>query len=303
MIYYDPTEARKGTRLQQEVINVGKPLKHLEMLTGADLLVTPYEKSIEIPDSLANDINENALHIIGAYREPPTDVSKRTGIPLPAILSTKRFFDACRTGILIQRKSGMDFTASIPKLHEILGRMLLWTPDPWLLIAANIGCNKDGKAVIDGKTSAFTHKTVVSAKMSWMLSGGKVIEISRDNLTGHVIEYAERKLKQLAIDNQKFVVRKRWAKQNVVGPNDPRWEWMNVLMNLQGIGQKRAKALADYSGNLVNALVFLSDTDAVVKLGRNDIARKSDSVKFRKMLGIDDGNILAEIGILGKDNE
>ena len=53
----------------------------------------------------------------------------------------------------------------------------------------------------------------------------------------------------------------------------------------------------------MNALVFLSDTDAVVKLGRNDIARKSDSVKFRKMLGIDDGNILAEIGILGKDNE
>jgi len=182
-IYYDPTEARKKSKLQPEVINAGKPLKHLEMLTGADLLVTPLDESIVIPDAFAKAINENALHIIGTiYKERATDVARCTEIPLPGILATYRFWRACQSGILIQRKSGHDFTNSIPKLDEILGRMILWTPDPWLLIAANIGCNKDGKAVVDGTVSGFTHRQVTSAKMSWMLSGGNVIEISRDGM-------------------------------------------------------------------------------------------------------------------------
>jgi len=59
---------------------------------------------------------------------------------------------------------------------------------------------------------------------------------------------------------------------------------------------KRAKALADYTGSLVNALTFLADTDAVKKLGRNEVARVSDSVKFRKLLDIPDDNKLMEIG-------
>ena len=296
MIYYDPTEARKGSRLQQKVIDAGKPLKHLELLTGADLLVTAYNKNPSVPDAFVKQINENAVEIVGMYSDKPQTTAKATGIPLPAILATRRFFDACRTGVLIQRKSGMDFVASIPKLNEIIGRMLLWTPDPWLLIAANIGCDRNGKAVIDGKVTGFTHKAVVSSKTSWMLSGGKVVEVSRDGLTNDFIDYINRKLELLYKDSQKFVVRQRWAKQQIVGPNDPRWEWMNVLMNLHGIGQKRAKALADYCGNLSNALIFLSDTEAVEELGRNDIARVSDSKKFRKLLGINENNKLTVIG-------
>jgi len=296
-IYYDPSESRDKTRLQQEVINAGKPLDNLEMLTGADLLVTPIIDNINIPKPFVSSINENALTVIGKmYNSKPIEVAKYVEIPLPAVLATYKFWQACQAGILIQRKSGNDFTASIPKLNEIIGRMLLWTPDPWLLIAANIGCDRDGKAVIDGKTSGFTHKQVVSSKMSWMMSGGNVIEISRDNLTSHVIEYAERKLKQLNQDQNKFVVRRKWTRQTIVGPNDKRWEWMNVLINLPGIGQKRAKALADYAGNLVNAIVFLCDTNAVKELGNNDVARVSDSIKFRKLLGIVDDNTLGELG-------
>lgn len=304
MIYYDPSESRSGTRLQQDVIDAGHPLPNLELLTGADLLVTPFDERINIPTPIAKQIDENSVYIIGMLENSElSEIAKELSIPLPVIISANKLYNVCKYGILIQRKSGTDFTSSIPKLSEILGRMTLWTPDPWLLISANIGCNKDGKAIIDGKESGFTHKQVVSAKMSWMLRGGSVIEISRDNLTSHVIESAERKLNEFKTEKSKFIVRQKWSRQNIIGANDPRWQWMNVLTQFSGIGQKRAKAIADYCGTLVDAMIFLSDTDAVKALGQPDIARVSDSEKFRKLIGVADGNILSMEGIIGRENE
>lgn len=289
-IYYDISEGRSGTRLQEEVRASGKPLDNLEMITGTDLLITPYEHNLIIPRNVADAIVENNTEIIANRHliHDSQELSKAVGIPLPIAVSVKHFWIACQKGILIQRKSGMDYPSSIPKLNEIFGRMLLWTPDPWLLISANIGCDRNGKAVIDGKTSGFKYSQLIGAKISWMMSGGNVVEIPRDNLTALIVNYIDSKLIRLEKDDTKFVVRQKWTRQNIVGPNDKRWEWMNVLIQLPGIGQKRTKALADYAGNLASAIEFLNDTEAVKTLGRNDIARTVDSLKFRKLLGFDD---------------
>ena len=40
-IFYDPTEAREGTKLPMNVIQAGVPLPGLEGLTGGDILISP----------------------------------------------------------------------------------------------------------------------------------------------------------------------------------------------------------------------------------------------------------------------
>lgn len=297
-IYYDVSEGREGTRLDQNIVDVGKPLQNLEMITGADLLVTPFEKNISLPTPIANLITEKRIRIVELILKDntPAEIAKDTGISMPAAIQAVNLWTASQMGILVQRKSGQDFTSSIPKLHEIESRMLLWTPDPWLLIAANIGSDRNGKAVVDGKAVTFTYRQVVSAKTAWMFYGGNVLEVSRDNLSPLFFEYTERKLDAIVKNPTKLVARRTWARQHLVGSNDKRWRWMNILMGFDGIGALRAKRIADYCGSLVKSLVFLSDTNAVEALGDNDIARISDSLKFRKLLEIADDNTLAEVG-------
>jgi hypothetical protein len=293
MIYFDPTETSSNTRLSKSVVQAGKNLDNLERLTGADILVTPFGKKLSAP----LDLDEDAVSVVGGISRGQTDreIAKETGVSFPTIIKARKLWVACQQGILIQRKSGTDFTSSIPKLHEIFGRMRLWTPDPWLLVSANIGCNRHGKAVIDGKESGFTHKQLVGIKMSWSLSGGNVIEISRDGLVGHVLEYADSKLKKLQEEDTKFVVRHKWTRQNIVGANDPRWQWMQVLVDLPGIGSKKARAIAEYCGTLANSLEFLTDPNYKEYDGYPTVVNPSDIEKNRNLMGLPEGNKLGQI--------
>jgi len=301
MIYYDQSEGRKGTRLPQSIQDAGEPLMHLECLTGADLLVTPYTEKIVLQQSY----NDSAASVVALLNNHKTvnEIANELELPLLSIISMKKLKIACEMGILIQRKSGQDFTSSIPKLGEIFGRMKLWTPDPWLLISANIGCNRKGKAVVDGKETGFNYKQVISAKMSWSFNGGSVIDTARDNLMSGVLDYAERKLKELQKDNIKYIVRQKWSRQHIIGPNDTRWEWMQVLMSLPSIGQKKTREIADWAGSLSESLIFLTDPEWENYPGKPDSVRPSDIKKVRALMGLEEDNRLEKIGTFGREKK
>jgi len=301
MIYYDQSEGRKGTRLPQSIIDAGKPLQHLERLTGADLLATPYNEKLFLKASYDDDAS-SIVALLNQHKSE-REIASELSVALPMVISVKKLKIACEMGILIQRKSGQDFTSSIPRLGEIFGRMKLWTPDPWLLISANIGCNRNGKAVVDGKETNFAYSQVVGAKMSWSFSGGNVVEVTRDNLISQILTYADKKLKELQEDNIRYIVRQKWSRQNIIGPNDIRWEWMQVLMSLPGIGQKKTREIADWTGNLADSLIFLTDPSWENYPGRPDSIRPSDIRKVRKLMSLEEDNRLEKIGVYKGDSK
>lgn len=301
MIYYDHTESRKGTRLPKKVVDAGKPLPNLEMYTGADLLITPYKEKIVLKPVEEEEIIDLAVGM--ETGKNVKQIVKETGIPLPIVVSAKKFWIACQVGILIQRKSGMDYPNSIQKIDEIFGRMKLWTPDPWLLVSANIGCNRQGKAVVDGRSTKFQYRTLISKKMSWSFNGGSVVEVPRDSLIPLVCDYANKKLEDIEKGDTKYVVRRKWSRQHIVGPNDKRWTWMQVLVDLPGIGNKKAKEVADYTGDLASAIVYLTDPVQNKFDTRPKSVRPSDIKKIRKMFGLADGVKLELMPVTDKDED
>jgi len=118
VIFYDPTEAREKTKLPANVIAAGVEMPGLEKFTGADLLLSPLSIPIE------------ALNVPGV----------------------EKLKVHCQAGMLIQRKSGMDFFSSIGRLMDIQWRMQQWGLG-WLLVTGNIGCGKNGLAYMDGRRS------------------------------------------------------------------------------------------------------------------------------------------------------
>lgn len=294
-IYYDPSEARKSTRLPKNVINAGKKLKNLELLTGADLLVTPYTETFKLSAKMDNDISALACSIQRGKKIK--EISKETSLSLPKVISAKKLWVASQMGILVQRKSGMDFVSSIPKLDEIFGRMKLWTPDPWLLLSANIGCDRNGYAVVDGRKTKFLYKSIIGKKMSWNFNGGSLIEVTRDKLIGITLDYANRKLEEFLKEKTKFVVRRKWTRQNIIGPNDERWQWMQVLVDLPGIGDKKAKAIAEYCGSLSRSFEFLTDPDFKKFAEYPKIVRPSDVKKNRELMGLDEDFMMGVVPI------
>ena len=104
-----------------------------------------------------------------------------------------------------------------------------------------------------------------------------------------LIEYLDHKLYDVAENRVKTIVRRRMTRQIIVGPNDKRWTWMAVLVDLPGIGDKKARAIADYCGNLANSIMLLTDPDALSYEGVPDILRPSDIKKVRKLFGLAPG--------------
>src|SRR5436190_9329914 len=109
ILFIENSEARKGTRLPQNVISAARVLNGLEETTGADILLSPLSMPIH---------NLNAI----------------------GLLMLKRHIEA---GILIQRKSGRDAVNSIPNLPSIQERMRVHTKYPLLIIVGQYTSNKE----------------------------------------------------------------------------------------------------------------------------------------------------------------
>ncbi len=232
LLWYDPTESRVGSRLPTNIVSVGVSLPRLEAETGADLLISP-------------------------LTGPPLVELNRPGIEILKV--------HCQAGVLVQRKSGMDFVSSIGRLAGIQWRMQQWGLS-WLLVTGNIGSGKNGLAYIDGRRSHVSYQGLIGALDYWQLRGGGVSILRSDGLSGKwfqlMCERVERVHEEPEIEiemlKQVLVKKRGSAKENAA---------TQTLSTFPGIGSGTARNIAVEYGSLAEGLVFLSGGEKMKGVG------------------------------------
>lgn len=260
-IYIDPTEGRERTRLPGTVLRQAKVLLGFERITGADLLVTLEQAPVDVRDM---DVPETTdIKAMAWHGCSPQEIVESVGKPLPFVLKVLKFRQACRSGLLVQRKSGRDLASSVPRLSEILVKMLDWTDKPWLLFVGQLWSDRRGECIIDGQKTGFSHNAVQGALESWQLRGGFVTCLSRDGLVAPWLARWHDKLGTLG-EAKLTPVR---AVQPVVGPKSEN-AWMTTLASLPHVGSKKARVLAEHYGTLAGCIEALTDPALPAMEGR-----------------------------------
>lgn len=231
-IFIDPSEARKGTRLDPRVVKSATILNGLEHWTQADLLISPLSKPklTSITDS------------------------KRSQLSL---------LKHCQAGILIQRKSGRDLVSSISKLPFTLDRMKAWCPRPFLVATGSFSPTAKGKVRCDGRVTKWDYNSLMGALESWQVSGGYVRLLWKDS---NIVNWIGRMKKMLAaIASNDPIVVSRPMRRTISYNSDEKYK--ELLMRLPGIGKVRADLVGDHCGSLAWSLVFLTDENSKGQCG------------------------------------
>lgn len=255
MIYYDPTEGRENTKLDVALLEAGEAVQGLEAVTGADLLVTAQELST-------------------------LDASKPAG--------KLALESACKSGILIQRKSGHDFLGSIPNLGSIAARMNACDPlGVYLAIDGRFFSSDTGMTVCNGRHTNWNYNAFVGAIDAWQIYGGFVMQFDNaDGLCKWVL-HRNKNVKKMLMDKPKTVMAKsRKQTQHLLIDTNPQ---KGVLMAFPHVGDVGANVILDYcGGSLAWSLSWMSDPDAT--MNGVGIAKKT---AWRAYLGLRDDEILA----------
>ena len=256
MIYYDPTEAREGSRLPDALLKAGKPLIGLEAYTAADLLLS------------ANTIELEQL-----------DDTR---------LAQIKFAKLLERGMLVQRKTGRDVVNFITDHSQVASKMLPWCKQfaPWLLLIGNYTCDKDGHLVVDGQALNWEYAAYVSALEAWqyqgidgaLFDGGGVTILPRDNVAG---AWATRWLDRLQnLDPTKDIAPFKPSQTVTSKSGHDDYPWRATLMTFPGIGLDTATKLAQYCGTLANSLTFLSNPDHIALKHNHDYPKGIGPSKF-----------------------
>lgn len=254
MLLADPSELRFGSRLPDALRQAAKPCPGLEERTGADLLLSP----LSMPHG-----NERLL---------------------------RRHAEA---GILVQRKTGGDLSASITdgRLSRSLAKMLEWTSRPWLAFVGHLD-NRGGLGFIDGRET-LAYASMQGALDWWQVRGGYLSLLSDDAALVDWIGRWPAKLKAIEEHPEKVLYRK--PDQSLVIDNK-----LGLLLALPGLGPERARALYEAArGSLARALVILtSDSGAEVRgigEGTKHAARKWLSIGGWEQLTLVDERLLPDL--------
>lgn len=266
-IYYDPTEDRAGTRMPDNVLKAGRVLKGLEALTGADLLISQEESKL-------------------------SDEARDT---VPGRLTLRQHTS---TGLLVQRKTGMDMLSSIPDLANIQAKMLEWTENipPWLLLVGEYKPTRRGGVEVDGRASQWSYAAFQGALEKWQLRGGGVTILAHDSLVGPWVAHWHNDLASIAED--KLILPRKPTQNIITGVRDDPYAWRVTLATLPGIGPELATRIANYCGSLAMALCFLSDP-AHIRFNSTTEYPKGLGVtafaKAREWLGLDSSSNNIEV--------
>lgn len=271
-IYYDPTEGRQGTRLPQQLVQSGIPLKGLEAFTGGDLLITPLDKPkmVEITESK------------------------------PSQIALRKHTEA---GLLIQRKTGRDLTNSIIDGHLtklVIAKMLMWSTAPWLAFIGDIKCDRDGMCVIDGGVTNLSYDQVQGALEAWQLRGGYYSCIGTDALFTKWVNRWHTKVQTWRED---VALPPRQAQQVITGLLYDPIPWRATLATMPNIGNEKASKIAEYCGSLWASLHFLTTQDSLKCAGKpKNVIGRGTINEIRGWLGLPDGTTLIPVTDEDVDN-
>jgi ERCC4-type nuclease len=227
MILLEASEARSGTRLPANVIEHATVITGLEALTGADLILSPLDR--------------------------PT---LKALTKCPASVQALKIH--CRAGCLIQRKSGSDFIGSIGKLAEIEYRMSQWGL-PWLLVTGEFRCTPAQKVIVNGRKTGYSYWAIPGALDSWILRGGGVTILPRDNLTAKWLSDMAKRLSELETP-QLILPQRPVQKLTHEAELD---QIVATLMTFKGMGSITAVTIAKQCKTLRESFKLLSDPNVL----------------------------------------
>ncbi len=248
-------------------------LPGLELLTGADILISPLTEPI---------LNwEKALD------------SK------PRRMNLRKHTDA---GLLIQRKTGRDLVNSIMDGHltsYTLARMLEWSETPWLVIQGQYRRDPHGMCIVDDYTTNMRYTQLQGALESWQLRQGYYSILSSDGAFCEWIDrWHSRKLEHWKED---ISLPPRKPQQIIAGGmNDP-YPWRSVLACFPGVGKERATDIAKYCGSLWMSLMFLSSGSSLTLPGKPKGIGKTTIRNAQGFLGLPENTALYPCPTSGLD--
>ena len=261
MIILETSEARKGTRLPQSVINSSVVITGLETLTGADMVISPLSTP-KLPSKLKDTLPHRTM------------LAKHT-----------------RSGLLVQRKHGLDLITSLQDLCAIENRMISWCGriGPKLLGIGNFADHK-GMLMLNGNVITevpVTYKALQAALDYWQLRGGGITMLCNAKcIPSWLNHWHQSVLHQLDTTPTKRVIQ-RAPSQRLVAEES----WWIKLASISGIGPVRAEAIANWLPDewqgLAYALCCLSDVENVNISGRPAGVGAKTFTAIRDYLGIE----------------
>ena len=255
-ILADNTELRQGTRLPPAVAAQCTELPGLEMVTGADLLITVGK----VPPDVRCLKGLSAADL----GDSPGETVQRCGLSLPEALIAHTFKKACESGLLAQRKTGYDLASSVPEYSRILAKMLRWTSRPWLTFIGDLKADRNGMAIIDGNRDlkGFSYNAVQGALEAWQDSGGRITFLSHDSL---VAPWIARQLDKLRTPKTEKILPPRRITRPIIGPESNVKPWRITLMTFPNMGLKRANLIAENNETLIGCLEQMASFDWLKK--------------------------------------
>lgn len=266
MLIIESSEAREGTRLPSAVIKAGEVVVGLEMLTGADFVISPLS-------------------------EPKMPAKLKDCAPHKRMLEKHT-----QAGVLVQRKSGTDLLNSLGDLHAIEQRMLEWcgSVGPWLLTTGMLVVGSKGRLLLDGQIvpGGHSYKGVKAALDWWQLRGGGVATLASDvYITAWVKHWNEEMLHRLGESPERVVL--DFPPAQALTSED---HWWTALAGVRGIGPDRAMAIAEWLPDewqdLAHALCCLSDIESITLPGRPKGVGVKTVQAVRDWLGIEDDEVV-----------
>lgn len=242
----------------KELFERAKPLEILESVTGADFLIT---KSAWIP----------------------------TAKTLPIL---------CKSGILIQRKSGNDLISSIPELARIGTKMLSLPCENNLLLYSGRFTNDNGKVRVNSRTSGWDYWTMMSALSNWGRCFGNVVNVKDDiELAEYILWVADNDLDKL-LKKEKRIIHNSKKEYEIIKEDTPQ-DTLGIFP--KGISHTLANALWDRLVELnkgeqvtpIEYLTFATWPEMVKAIGVKGWGKKT-SEKVRDYWGIGEGKIITE---------
>ena len=202
------------------------------------------------------------------------------------MLKTLRFLDACKSGMLVQRKTGRDICSIIPESHGsvILDRMIPWCPECWLVIVdVRMDRNKDGKLVLNGREIPYYYNQLDGALDAWERRGGFTKWVPRDK---DLMVWLARQLEYLQSRTEEKVLLLKKPIQRIVGPNDALSRGISLLSCIEGIGVEKARVLLEYYGSVAAALEAVLDPKFYKNKNRPSGFGEVTTVNGRRLFGL-----------------
>lgn len=277
MLFYDDTEARRGSKLPQECIEYGHLWRGIEAQTGGDFVVTPTLSP------------RHKIVLMKRKGVPIPTIAQRVGVDVIDVVKTQEddiesvLYDYLYRGsIVVQRKSGHDLLASVQssRLKESLARMDNAVPYRCqrTLLYTGVFSERDGYVVLDGEETRLQYMSLVMALTAWNNRGGCAVNLCGDQHILEWVKHLESQLDSYQHHSEEQVFSDVYYPPDMPDVDDVMQtpvevtDWRRSVITFPGLGVERVNALKEYmekSGyhelSLLNALnLAVSDSATAI---------------------------------------